>query len=72
MARSTRPKAQGKARTNEASATISGVGAVSAKAEVIAAQEIDRIIERLDVGIAAERKAMEALLSRLLNTRIAA
>ena len=37
-----------------------------------AAQEIEQIIARLDTGIAEERKAMDALLSRLRTTRIAA
>jgi hypothetical protein len=36
------------------------------------AAEIDRIIARLDAGIAKETEAMEALLSRLRRTRIAA
>jgi stalled ribosome rescue protein Dom34 len=73
MARRTNaPKAEAKgARTHRATATLSGEGRVSAEAEVIAAQEIDRIIERLDVGIAEEKKAMDALLSRLRTTRIA-
>jgi hypothetical protein len=58
-------------RKHRATATLSGEGKVSAEAEVIAAQEIDRIIERLDIGIAEEKKAMDALLSRLRTTRIA-
>jgi hypothetical protein len=67
-----RPKAVAKGgRTHRATATISGEGKVSVEAEVTAAQEIDRIIERLDVGIAEEKKAMDALLSRLRATRIA-
>jgi len=38
----------------------------------LAAQEIDRILARLDVGIAEERKQMDELLARLRTTRIAA
>ena len=37
-----------------------------------AIQEIDRILARLDVGIAEERKQMDELLARLRTTRIAA
>jgi hypothetical protein len=36
----------------------------------VALREIDRIIARLDAGIAEERKEMGALLSRLRTTRI--
>ena len=66
------PKAEAKGgRPHRATPTLPGEGKVSADAEVIAAQEIDWIIERLDVGIAEEKKAMDALLSRLRTTRIA-
>jgi hypothetical protein len=34
--------------------------------------DIDRILARLDVGIAKENEAMDALLARLRTTRIAA
>lgn len=61
-----RPKSEGKAR-----APVSGKGRGSAGTEALAAQEIDRLIERLDAGIAEEKRAMNALLSRLRTTRIA-
>ncbi|MBV9784896.1 MAG: hypothetical protein JO264_13885 [Acidisphaera sp.] len=44
---------------------------VSAEAEALAAEQIDQIIERVDAGITAEKKAMDELLSRLRTTRIA-
>jgi hypothetical protein len=59
-------------RTQRATATISGEGKVSAEAEVIAAQEIDRIIARLDVEIPRARREMDELLAPLRTTRIAA
>ena len=37
----------------------------------LALLEIDQAIQRLDAGIAAESKAMDALLVRLRSTRIA-
>jgi stalled ribosome rescue protein Dom34 len=61
------PKAKAKGRIVQATGKATGHG----RAEAVAAQEIDRIIERLDAGIAEEKKAMDALLSRLRTTRIA-
>jgi hypothetical protein len=40
--------------------------------DATALEGIDQIIARLDVGIAEERKEMDALLARLRTTRIAA
>jgi hypothetical protein len=40
--------------------------------DAVAIEEIDRILARLDVGIAEERKQMDELLARLRTTRIAA
>jgi hypothetical protein len=44
----------------------------AADSEATATEEIERIIVRLDTGIAEERKAMDALLFRLRTTVIAA
>ncbi len=67
-----RPKAEAKTRTVQASVTLAGKGKVSAEAEVIAAQEIDRIIARLEVEIPKAQQTMDELLARLRTTRIAA
>jgi hypothetical protein len=72
MARRAKPKTETKRRTIEASATIAATGKVSAGAEVIAAQEIDRIIARLDAEIPEAQRNMDALLARLRTTRVAA
>jgi hypothetical protein len=73
MARRTpKTESKGRPRTVHAGTTLSVEGTVSAEAEVIAAQEIDQIIARLDAGIAEEKKAMEELLSRLRSSRVAA
>jgi hypothetical protein len=66
-----RPKAEAKAPTVHASAKTAGVGRVSTEAE-LAAQEIDRIIERLDVEISKAQRTMDELLARPRTTRIAA
>jgi hypothetical protein len=67
-----RPKAETKGgRTHRASATLSGEGKISAEAEAMATQEIDRIIARLDVEIPKAQQVMDELLARLRTTRIA-
>jgi hypothetical protein len=66
-----RPKTEAKARTVQASATIAAEGKVSAEAELVAAQEVDRIIARLDVEIPKAQQTMDELLARLRTTRIA-
>ena len=70
MARRTKAEAKG-GRTHRSS-TIRGEGTVSAAAEVIAAQEIDRIVARLDVEMPKAQQTMDELLARLRTTRIAA
>lgn len=70
MARRIKAESKG-GRTHEATAVLRGEGRVSAEAEVIAAQEIDRIIARLDVEIPKAQHTMDELLSRLRTTRIA-
>ena len=66
MARATKPKAG--RRTIQASATISGMGKISVTAEIFAAQEIDRIIARLDAEMPQAQKSMDELLARLRTT----
>ena len=66
------PKAEAQTRSIQASAKIAGKGRAFAGAEETAAQEIDRIIARLDVEIPEAQKRMDALLARLRTTRIAA
>ena len=44
----------------------------SAATEIVAAEEIDRIIARLDVEIPKAQQSMDELLGRLRTTRIAA
>jgi hypothetical protein len=65
-------KAEAKARTTQASGKIAAKGRVSAEAEALAVQEIDRIIARLDVEIPKAQQSMDELLARLRTTRIAA
>jgi hypothetical protein len=67
-----RPNVEAKTRAIQASAKIAGKGRAPAEAEATAAQEIDRIIARLDVEIPEAQKRMDALLARLRTTRIAA
>jgi hypothetical protein len=67
-----RPKAEAQARAAQTSAKNAGKGRASAEAEVTAAQEIDRIIARLDVEIPEAQKRMDALLARLRATHSAA
>jgi len=58
-------------RPRRAAVTMADESGVSAEAEALAAEQIDQIIERVDAGITAEKKAMDELLSRLRTTRIA-
>jgi len=66
------PKAGAKGgRSDQASAKISGEAAMTVTAEAVAAQEIDRILARLDVEIPKAQQTMDELLARLRATRIA-
>jgi hypothetical protein len=61
-----RPKDEGKLRP------LASRMRVSEQAEVAAAEEIDRIIARLDAEIPKAQQSMNELLGRLRTTRIAA
>ena len=71
MVRRTKGEAKS-GRTHRAKATISSESKVSAEAEAVAAQEIDRIITRLDVEIPKAHQTMDELLAWLRTTRVAA
>jgi hypothetical protein len=62
-----RPKDEGKLRP-----LTSRMRVASEQAEVAAAEEIDRIIARLDAEIPKAQQSMNELLGRLRTTRIAA
>ena len=62
-----RPKDEGKLRP-----LTSRTRVASEQAEVAAAEEIDRIIARLDAEIPKAQQSMNELLGRLRTTRIAA
>jgi hypothetical protein len=56
-------------------ASYSGGGSASsqrAPADAEAWQELDKLLARVEAGIAEEKKAMDALLAQLRTTRIAA